>query len=403
MAAFGETGRPLHGVGNPDHGTSALPLVAAVRIHWLYRATCEPYVWTPPTQLPRLEVDQNPNGSPYMPYSTTVGVDLAKNVIQESVVSDRGKELVNRSLTRTKFAEFLGKKKPSLVAFESCASAHYWARAAVRLGHEARIIPAKAVVPFRQGQKTDSNDALAVAEAARRPNIKDAPMKSVEQQGLQAIQRARELLIGECIALSNHLRGILLEFGVTVPLGFASLLRALPEILEDGDNELPDLYRPTLHRRHQRLIELREDIEAMTREVEQLVKAHPVCHKLTALEGIGPIGALSLYAVLGSGTAFTRSREFSAYLGLTPRQFSSGGKTNIVGLSKKIGNRRLRSILIQGALAYVYRMKEPKSSKDRWLKELIDRSGPRRAAVALANKNARTAWALVTQGTEYQR
>ena len=338
-----------------------------------------------------------------MCYSTTVGVDLAKNVIQISVVSGRGKELVNRSLTRTKFAEFLGKQKPSLVAFESCASAHYWARAAVRLGHEVRIIPAKAVAPFRQGHKTDSNDALAVAEAARRPNIKDAPMKSVEQQGLQAIQRARELLIGECIALSNHLRGILLEFGVTVPQGFASLLRALPEILEDGDNELPDLYRPTLHRLHQRLVELREDIEAMTKEVEQLVKAHPVCHKLTALEGIGPIGALSLYAVLGSGSAFTKSREFSAYLGLTPRQFSSGGKTNIVGLSKKIGNRRLRSILIQGALAYVYRMKEPKSSKDRWLKELIDRAGPRRAAVALANKNARTAWALVTQGTEYQR
>jgi transposase len=338
-----------------------------------------------------------------MPYSTTVGVDLAKNVIQVSVVSDRGKELINRSLTRLKFAEFLFKQKPSLVAFESCASAHYWARAAVRLGHAARIIPAKAVAPFRQGHKTDSNDALAVAEAARRPNIKDAPMKSVEQQGLQAIQRARELLIGECIALSNHLRGILLEFGVTVPQGFASLPRELPEILEDGDNELPDLYRPTLHRLQRRLIELREDIEAMTKEVEQLVKAHPVCHKLTALEGIGPIGALSLYAVLGSGTAFTKSREFSACLGLTPRQFSSGGKTNIIGLSKKIGNRRLRSILIQGALAYVYRMKEPKSSKDRWLKELIDRAGPRRAAVALANKNTRTAWALVTQGTEYQR
>jgi len=217
-----------------------------------------------------------------MRYSTTVGVDLAKNVIQISVISGRGKELSNRSLTRTKFAEFLGKQKPSLVAFESCASAHYWARAAKRHGHEARIIPAKAVMPFRQGHKTDSNDALAVAEAARRPNIKEAPMKTAEQQGLQAIQRSRELLIGECTALSNHLRGILLEFGVAIPQGFASLLRALPEILEDGDNELPDLYRPTLHRMHQRLLELREDIEAMTREVDILVKQHPVCKRLTA-------------------------------------------------------------------------------------------------------------------------
>ena len=338
-----------------------------------------------------------------MSYSTTVGVDLAKNVIQVSVVSSHGKETFNRSLTRKKFAEFLGKQVLSLVAFESCASAHYWARMAQRHGHETRIIPARAVVPFRQGHKTDANDALAVAEAARRPKIKDAPMKTVEQQGLQAIQRARELLIQECVALSNHMRGILLEFGITIPQGFASLLRTLPEVLEDGDNELPDFYRPTLHRLYGRMLELREDIEALTKETEVLVKDHPVCNRLTALEGVGPIGATSLYATLGSGQAFAKGREFSAYLGLTPRQLSSGGKTNIIGISKKVGNRRLRSILIQGALAYVYRMKEPRSAKDRWLKELIERAGPRRAAVALANKNARTAWALVTQGTEYQR
>jgi len=338
-----------------------------------------------------------------MSYSTTVGVDLAKNVIQISVLSERGKELSNRSLTRRKFAEFLGKQQLSLVAFEACATAHYWARTANRFGHAVRIIPAKAVAPFRQGHKTDSNDALAVAEAARRPNIKGAPLKTVEQQALQAMQRARELLIQECIALSNHLRGILLEFGITIPQGFAALLRTLPEVLEDGENELPDLYRATLHRLYRRMVELRHDIEAMTKEVEQIVREHPVCSRLTAMEGVGPIGALTLYASLGDGTAFTKGREFAAYLGLTPRQFSSGGKTNIVGLSKTIGNRKLRSILIQGALAYVYRMKEPRSSKDRWLKDLIERAGPRRAAVALANKNVRTAWALVTQGTEYHR
>jgi transposase len=338
-----------------------------------------------------------------MNYSTTVGVDLAKNVIQISVVSGRGKELSNRSLTRKKFAEFLGKQKPSLVAFESCATAHYWARVAKRHGHEARIIPAKAVAPFRQGHKTDSNDALAVAEAARRPNIKEAPMKTTEQQGLQAIHRSRELLIQECTALSNHLRGILLEFGVALPQGFASLLRTLPEVLEDGDNELPDLYRPTLHRMYTRLLELREDIEAMTGEVTRLVREHPICNKLTALEGIGPIGALLLYATMGSGKAFSGSREFAAYLGLAPRQFSSGGKTNIVGLSKKVGNSRLRSVLILGARAYTYRMKEPKGSKDKWLQAIVERNGVSRAAIALANKNVRTAWAMVTQGTEYQR
>jgi len=338
-----------------------------------------------------------------MTHSTTVGVDLAKNVIQISVVSARGKELINRSLSRRKFAEFLGKQKSSLVAFEGCATAHYWARKAEQFGHTPRILPAKFVAPFRQGHKTDSNDALAVAEAAVRPNIKEAPMKTVEQQGLQAMHRSRELLIQECTALSNHLRGLLLEFGVVIPQGFASLLRALPEVLEDGENEVPHLYRPTLHRMYTRLLELREHIDEMTREVEILVKAHPICSRLTAIEGIGPIGALMLYATMGSGKAFRNAREFAAYLGLVPRQYSSAGKANIVGLSKKIGNRKLRAVLIMGARAYTYRLKESKSAKDRWLMDLIERNGHSRAAIALANKNVRTAWAMVTQGNEYQR
>ena len=338
-----------------------------------------------------------------MRYSTTVGVDLAKNVIQVSIVNGRGKELSNRALTRKKFTEFLGKQKPSLVAFESCGTSHYWARVAERHGHKARIIPAKFVAPLRQGHKTDRNDALAVAEAAHRPKIKEAPMKTVEQQALQSIHRSRELLIQESTALSNHMRGILLEFGVVFPQGFASLMKAVPEVLEDGENELPDMYRPTLHRMYARLQELREDIEAMTKEVERLVKAHPICSKLTALEGIGPIGALLLYAVMGSGKVFKNAREFAAYLGLAPRQYSSGGKTNIVGLSKKVGNRKLRSVLILGARAYTYRLKEHKTSKDRWLKNLVERNFVIRAAIALANKNVRTAWAMVTQGTDYQR
>lgn len=338
-----------------------------------------------------------------MSYSTTVGVDLAKNVIQVSVVSPRGKERLNRSLTRRKFAEFLAKQQPALVAFEACATSHYWARTAQRHGHTARIIPAKAVAPFRQGHKTDSNDALAVAEAARRPNIKEAPMKTIDQQGMQAIQRSRDLLVQESTALSNHMRGLLMEFGVVIPQGFAALRRMLPEILEDGDNEVPDMYRPTLHRLYGRFLELRDDIQSMNVEVKELVKRHPDCKRLTALEGVGPISAVLLYASLGTGEAFSGSREFAAYLGLTPRQFSSGGKTNIVGLSKKIGNCRLRSVLIQGARAYVHKLKEPKTSKDRWLMDLIERAGHGKAAVALANKNVRTAWAMLTQGTEYQR
>ena len=268
--------------------------------------------------------------------------------------------------------------------------------------HRARI-PAKAVTPFRQGHKTDSNDALAVAEAARRPNIKEAPMKTLDQQGLQAIQRSRDLLVQESTALSNHLRGLLMEFGEVIPKGFAALHASSPGDLEDGGNEVPDMYRPALHRLYCRFLELRSDIRAMDAEVKALVKQHPGCSRLTALEGVGPISAVLLYASLGTGEAFSGSREFAAYLGLTPRQLSSGGKTNIVGLSKKIGNRQLRSVLIQGARSYVNKLKEPKTPKDRWPTALIERAGPGKATVALANKNVRTAWALLTQGTEYQR
>src|SRR5210317_1332838 len=338
-----------------------------------------------------------------MSYSTTVGVDLAKNVIQVSVVSGRGKELCNRSLTRKKFAEFLCKQKPSLVAFESCATSHYWARAAQRHGHEARIIPAKAVAPFRQGHKTDSNDALAVAEAARRPSIKEAPMKTVEQQGLQAIHRSRQLLVQERTALSNHLRGLLLEFGVVIPRGFASLTQHIPDILEDGENALPDIYRPTLARLYERFCRLREDIQFLDKQIACLVKQNEPCRHLTEMEGVGPISAILLFATLGTGEAFKNGREFSAYIGLTPKQYSSGGKTNIIGISRHVANRRLRAVLIQGARAYVHKMKEPQSPKDKWLWSLIHRAGYGRAAVTLANKNVRTAWALLTRGTVYDK
>ena len=333
----------------------------------------------------------------------TIGVDLAKNIIQISVLSRSNRELQNKSLTRKKFAEFLGQQKRSLVAFEACATAHYWARVAERHGHEVKIVPAKAVTPFRQGHKTDENDALAVAEAASRPKVKLAPLKTVEQQGLQAMQRSRELLVQERRSLSNHVRGILMEFGLVIPQGFSALYRAIPEFLEDGDNELPDLYRPTLNLMYRLLCDLRDDIKHLNDQIEKYVKHNPACDRLTALEGVGPIGSVLLFATLGTGEAFVNGRQFSAYLGLTPKQYSSGGKVNLVGISKRVANKRLRAVLIQGARAYVHRMKEPKTSKDQWLWALIERAGYGKAAVALANKNVRTAWAILTQGTPYKR
>jgi transposase len=336
-----------------------------------------------------------------MRQSNTIGVDLAKNVIQVSVVTPSNKELSNKELSRLKFAEFLATQKPGLIAFEACATAHHWARIAIKYGHQVKIIPAIAVAPFRQGHKTDKNDALAVAEAANRPNIKVAPMKTIEQQAMQSVQRSRELIIQERTATSNHIRGLLLEFGIVIPRGLVYLRRHLPLILEDAENGLPMSYRPTLHRVLMRFLALDEDLLFMDEQIKQIVKTNEGCRRLIALEGIGPIGAVLLVATLGSGEAFKNGREFSAYLGLTPKQYSSGGKTNLIGISRNIANRRLRAVLIQGARAYVHGHKQIASSKDEWLTALVSRGGSGRAAVALANKNVRTAWAMLTQGTEY--
>jgi transposase len=338
-----------------------------------------------------------------MKHHNTIGVDLAKNVIQVCVVSPTRKQVHNKALSRKKFSEFLLKQSPGLVAFEACATSHYWARYAQAQGHEVKILPALSVYPFRQGHKTDENDALAVAEAAMRPHLKEAPLKTVEQQGLQSIQRSRELLVQGRTALSNHIRSILLEFGIVIPQGFSALHRRIPEILEEGDNELPDSYRATLNLLYGRLCDLREDVRLMNKEIDVLVKQHVACHRLTAIEGIGPIGAILLYATLGTGEAFKNGREFAAYLGLTPKQYSSGGKTNLVGISKRIANKRLRAVLIQGARAYINHIKEPKTTKDQWLSAVVQRAGYGKASVALANKNVRTAWAILTQGTTYSK
>jgi len=337
-----------------------------------------------------------------MKQSNTIGVDLAKNVIQASVVTPANRELSNREFSRSQFAEFIAKQKPSLIAFEACGAAHHWARYANLHGHQVKILPAIAVAPFRQGHKTDRNDALAVAEAATRPNIKVAPLKSVEQQTMQSIQRSRELVIQERTATSNHIRGLLLEFGIAIPKGLIYLRQRIPMILEDAENGLPMAYRPTLHRMYMRFCGMEEDITFLDNQIKTLVNANDGCRRLLKLEGVGPIGALLLYATLGTGEAFKNGREFSAYLGLTPKQFSSGGKTNVIGISRHVANRRLRAVLIQGARSYVHKHKQADTRKAAWMLALKERSGAGRAAVALANKNVRTAWAMLTQGTEYR-
>lgn len=258
-----------------------------------------------------------------MKQSNTIGVDLAKNVIQISEAAPSNRELSNRELSRLKFAEFLAKQKPALVAFEACATAHHWARVASSHGHTVKIIPAIAVAPFRQGHKTDQNDALAVAEAANRPNIKIAALKGIDQQAMQAVHRSRELIIQDRTALSNHIRGLLLEFGIVIPKGFTYLRTRVPLVLEEADNGLPMAYRPTLQRMFQRFLALEQDLVFMDEQIASLVKSNDGCRRLLALECVGPMGA----------------------------------------------------VLIQGASSYVRQHKYTESSKDAWMFALKVRAG----------------------------
>ena len=333
----------------------------------------------------------------------TIGVDLAKNVIYVSVLSSRQKLLQSKEVTRSKFKPFLANQKPAMVAFEACATAHYWSRFAQSHGHTTKIIPALAVVPFGK----DIKQIRMMHWPSLKPPIGLILKKRLIKPSTSKRCNPFNVPVSYWSATERpypiHIRGILLEFGFAIRQGYSALYQHVPDILEDGENELPDSYRATLNMLYVRLRDLREVIDFMDKRIATVIKQNPACRQLTKMEGVGPIGAILLFSSLGTGEAFKNGREYSAYLGLTPKQFSSGGKTNLVGISKYVANKRLRSILIQGARAYIHKAKLGNTVKDQWLLALIDRAGTGKAAVALANKNVRTAWALLTQGTEYQK
>ena len=333
-----------------------------------------------------------------------LAIDLAKNVFQLCKLNPQGKVIFNKALSRQKLKEQLAKEKPSLVAMEACASAHYWARFAEAAGHKVKVISARAIKGFQTKQKTDKNDALAIAIAAPLEHIKGVRVLSVQEQGLQSIERARQLAIEQQTALSNQLRGLLSEFGIIFPQGIKKLREHIPLILEDADNNLPDNFRQTLYQMWQKLLLQIEYVDQLHSQLEKEVKHHPVCHKLMALEGVGPIAALGLAIRLGAGDNFASGRDASANIGLTPKQHSSGGKEKIGHISKRSADKRLRSILFQGALAVVSKVsrRTAKTHKEQWLKALTERRGKKIAAIALANKTVRTAYALIKNDSAYE-
>jgi len=331
----------------------------------------------------------------------TLGVDLAKNLFHLHGVDAHGKVLVRKRLNRNKLLEFMANLPPCLIGMEACGGAHYWAREFRELGHEVKLMPPQYVKPYVKTNKTDYNDAEAICEAVGRPSMRFVGIKEVAQQDVQGLHRIRSGFMQARTRVVNQTRGLLAEYGIVVGRQVGQLRRRLPEILEDGENGLTAFGRELFAGLYQELVHLDERIRTCDEQMDRVFKGNEVCQRLAEVEGIGPITATALVASVGDPSVFRKGRQMSAWLGLVPRQHSTGGKAVLLGISKR-GDRYLRTLLIHGARSVVSRAQGKSDVRSRWITRLRQRVGMNKACVALANKNARIAWALLARGERYQ-
>jgi len=318
-----------------------------------------------------------------------LAIDLAKNVFQLHGVDERGVVVLRRQVRRGQLLALIARLPACLIAMEACATAHYWGRQFLRLGHRVKLIPPQYVKPFVKGSKTDRNDAAGICEAALRPDMPEVAVKSEEQQGVLALHRMRELLEKQRKQLANQLRGLLGEFGIAIAASMKALREALPAAME----QVPLLLRATLEQACERLRELERQCKAHTQQIEVCANQNALCRRLMRERGIGPISASAYVATLGDPRNYRNGRQVSACLGLVPRQHSSGGKTVLLGITKR-GDKYLRMMLIHGGRSVVRHAKGKSDPLSEWVTELARRRGANRAAVAMANKNARRLWAI---------
>jgi transposase len=332
---------------------------------------------------------------------TTIGLDLAKRVFHVLGCDERGKVVYKKVLKRGQVLRFFGNLPPCRVAMEACASAHYWGRQLTSLGHEVKLIPPQHVKSYVRGNKNDYNDALAIVEAASRPQMRFVAIKTESQQDVQALHRLRERRVQERTALCNQLRGLLAEHGLILPQGIHVMRRRVPELLEDGENGLSDFFRRLLAQSYQQLLELDVHIDFYNEELKRYSRQCNACRRLQTIPGFGPVVASAFASHVADGASYRRGRDVSASIGLVPRQHSSGGKQVLLGISKR-GNRYLRCLMIQGARAVVYRADKKDDPLSQWINMIMHRRGKNRAIVALANRMARIGWAVLRYNTVYQ-
>lgn len=332
---------------------------------------------------------------------TLIGLDLAKNVIQVCGVNQAGKAAFNRKVARNKLLELLSQYPQVPIAVEACSSSNYWGRALQQRGHQVMLLPPQHVKPFVKGNKNDRNDAFAICEAARRPNMTFVQPRTLEQSDISLVHRLRERRVGERTRLINQLRGLLNEYGIALPGGKEALKQAMPLLLEGADNELTSRARACCRDIMEEWQQLDEAIQKIDKDIHQHCHSNEACTRLTAIRGVGPVTATAMVAFVGNGSQYRNARHCSANLGLVPKEHSSGGKQKLGSITKG-GNGYLRTLLVQGAWSIIRHLNKATDRLSLWGKQLVERRGKQRAAVATANKLARIIWAMLFRQEHYR-
>ncbi|AYG64134.1 IS110 family transposase [Rhizobium jaguaris] len=330
-----------------------------------------------------------------------IGLDLAKYVFEVHGVDSHGKVVTRKTLRRDAVTQFFANLPRCLVGMEASNGAHYWARVLSGLGHEVRLISPQFVTPYVKSNKNDRNDAEVICEAVGRPSMRFVPPKSVDQLAVQAVHRIRRRLVADRVRFVNQVRGLLSEHGIVIARDITQQRRGLAVIVGNEADGLSDMVRSLMRDLQTELTELDRRIRTYDRRIREIFRTNEQCQRLGRIEGIGPVTATALIAAVGDRTCFKNGRQFAAWLGLVPKQRSSGGRARLFGISKR-GDRYLRTLMIHGARAALGKAAGKQDPRSLWLTKLRARRHPNVAAVALANKNARVVWAMLSTGTFYE-
>jgi transposase len=330
-----------------------------------------------------------------------IGIDIAKNVFQLHGVNRNGRAVLKRRVMRDQLLDVVARLEPCTIVVEACTGAFYWARKFEALGHQVKIISPQYVKPFVRRQKNDGNDAEAICTAARQPHIPLVPKKTIEQQDIQTLHRARQRMVNHRIAVVSQIRGLLPDRGFAFAKSITRARRTIPEILADHENELTPLAREAIAELYDLFRDLDCRIASFDKKIDRIFRQCEACQRIAKIKGVGPKTATAMVAAIGDGSEFKNGRHLAAWVGLVPRQFSSGDKTVLMGISKR-GSQHLRSLLVHGARSVVRTAAHKTDITNQWVNQLRQRRGFNRATVAVANKNARIIWAVLRTGEPYR-